>query len=118
MQRSPHLLAFAALSTAVAIVIDRPAWQRWAVVVGAVPVALVCNVGRIVVTAIVLETAGRKWADVVFHDLAGWLMMPAGLALLWLELAFLRRLIVPDGLPAIASQTAAVKPSPSTRVKP
>ncbi len=90
------LIAFVALSTAVAIVIDRPAWQRWAVVAGAVPVALICNVGRIVVTAVVLEMAGRKWADLVFHDLAGWLMMPAGLALLWLELAFLRRLIVSD----------------------
>lgn len=90
------LLAFAALSAAVAVVIDRPAWQKWAVVAGAVPVALACNVGRIVVTAIVLETAGRKWADLVFHDLAGWLMMPVGLALLWLELAFLRRLIVKD----------------------
>jgi exosortase len=91
------LLAFAALSTAVAVVIDRPAWQRWAVVAGTVPIALACNVGRIVVTAVVLETWGRKWADLVFHDLAGWLMMPAGLGLLWLELAFLSRLVVPAG---------------------
>jgi len=94
------LIAFVALSTAVAIVIDRPAWQRWAVLAGAVPVSLVCNVGRIVVTAIVLETAGRKWADLVFHDLAGWLMMPAGLSLLWLELAFLSRLFRSDELSA------------------
>jgi exosortase len=100
------LLAFVALSTAVAVVIDRPAWQRWAVATGAVPVALMCNVGRIVITAIVLETAGRKWADLVFHDLAGWLMMPAGLALLWLELVFLRRLVVPDAA-FVSPQTAA-----------
>jgi exosortase len=105
------LLAFVALSVAVAIVLDRPAWQRWAVVAGAVPVALACNVGRVVVTAIVLETAGKKWADLVFHDLAGWLMMPTGLALLWLELAVLSRLIVPDQLMVAPS-------APAPRAKP
>jgi exosortase len=92
------LLAFAAMSVAVAIVIDRPAWQRWALVLGTVPIALLCNIGRIVVTAIVLETLGKKWADLVFHDLAGWLMMPAGLGLLAVELAFLGRLIVSNEL--------------------
>lgn len=110
------LLAFIALSTAVAIVIDRPAWQRWAVVFGAIPVSLVCNVIRIVVTAIVLETAGRKWADLVFHDLAGWLMMPLGLALLWCELAFLRRLIVPVD-PSLAPGHQAGNSTLSARVK-
>lgn len=108
------LVAFAALSTALAIVIDRPAWQKCAVIAGAVPVALVCNVGRIVVTAIVLETAGRKWADLVFHDLAGWLMMPAGLALLWLELAFLRRLVRTDAAPVPANSGNA---PPASRVQ-
>ncbi len=106
------LLAFVALSTAVAVVIDRPAWQRWAVLAGAVPVALVCNVGRIVVTAIVLETVGRKWADLVFHDLAGWLMMPAGLGLLWLELAFLSRLIRTDE-PPVPTAPPAGRPQPA-----
>jgi exosortase len=110
------LLAFAALATAVAIVIDRPTWQRWAVIAGIVPVALACNVGRIVLTAIVLETAGRKWADLVFHDLAGWLMMPAGLALMWLGLAFLNRLVVPHPL-APPSAPAASAPAPD-RTKP
>jgi len=104
------LIAFLALSVAIAVVIDRPKWQRWAVIVGAVPVALVCNVGRIVVTAIVLETAGKKWADLVFHDLAGWLMMPAGLALLWLQLVFLKRLIVPDVLPVSPAAASGKAP--------
>jgi exosortase len=102
------LLAFAALSTAVAVVINRPTWQRWAVVAGAVPVALVCNVARIVATAIVLETAGPKWSDLVFHDLAGYLMMVAGLLLLWLELAFLNRLVVPAAAP-LASRNAPAR---------
>ena len=101
------LLAFAAMSTAVAVVIERPLWQRFAIVAGAIPISLVCNVGRIVVTAVVLETAGRKWADLVFHDLAGWLMMPVGLALLGLELVFLRRLTVSENLSAPVSKESA-----------
>jgi hypothetical protein len=30
----------------------------------------------------------------VYHDLAGWLMMPLALAILWLELQFLTRLFI------------------------
>lgn len=103
-------LAFVALSTAVALVIDRPVWQRAAVILGAGPVALVCNVGRIVVTAVVHEAAGKQWADLVFHDLAGWLMMPAGLALLWLELQFLGRVVRVE--PAVALPSPPVPSQP------
>jgi hypothetical protein len=71
-----------------------------------------------VVTAIVLETVGKKWADLVFHDLAGWLMMPAGFALLCLELAFLNRLIVSQDLTAGFTHPAVSGNSPlSSRVK-
>jgi exosortase len=90
------LLAFAAMSTAISIVINRPLWQKCAIIAGTVPIALICNIGRIVLTAVLLELAGKRWSDLVFHDLAGWLMMPAGLALLWLELKFLNKLIVPE----------------------
>ncbi|MDB5311186.1 MAG: eight transrane protein EpsH, putative exosortase [Gemmataceae bacterium] len=87
------LVTFAAMSMAIALVLPRPAWQRAALVAGSVPIAVVCNVGRIVVTGIMHETVGKKWADLVFHDLAGWLMMPAGLALLWAELWYLGRVV-------------------------
>ncbi len=104
------LLAFFALTVAMALVIDRPVWQRIALVSGAVPIALICNVGRIVVTAVIYETAGQKWADLVFHDLAGWLMMPAGLGLAWLELIFLSRMFRPDhGIDRMAPQATSSK---------
>jgi exosortase len=89
------LIAFLAMSTAIALVLDRPPWQKILVILGAAPVALICNIGRIVVTAIMHETVGKEWADLVFHDLAGWLMMPAGLALLWVELWFLGKVWLP-----------------------
>jgi exosortase len=103
------LLAFVAMSTAIVIVIKRPVWERCALMVGAVPIALICNVGRIVVTAIVLETLGRKWSDIIFHDLAGWLMMPAGLVLLWVQYVFLKKLVVPTESPEDAIEPAVAR---------
>ena len=46
------------------------------------------------VTCILYESGGAELARAVFHDLAGWLMMPLALAMLVVELFLLRRLIV------------------------
>jgi exosortase len=88
------LVIFLALSTAVAITIRRPLLDRIVVLLSAVPVAVLANVVRITVTALMHQWVGREWADLVFHDLAGWLMMPFALAVLGAELWFLRRLLV------------------------
>lgn len=92
------MMTFFAISTAAAIFIDTVAWKKVALVLGAVPIAVACNVLRIATTGIMHETVGREWADKVFHDLAGWLMMPLGLFFLWLELSFLDRLVPPVAL--------------------
>ena len=44
--------------------------------------------------AVVRELAGARIAEAVYHDLAGWLMMPLALALLWAELWLLSHLLV------------------------
>ncbi len=80
------LLIFFALSTAVAIIIRRPWYKKVPIFLSAIPIALVANISRITVTGVLHKTAGHELADRVFHDLAGWLMMPLALALLWLEL--------------------------------
>lgn len=94
------LVIFVALATAMAIVVRRPMWERLVIVLSAVPVAVLSNVARITVTGLMHEWVGREMADLVFHDLAGWLMMPFALAMLWLELCLLSKLFVevaPDG---------------------
>lgn len=83
------LLIFFALSTAVALVVRRPLGERVLIVVSALPVALLSNVTRIVVTGVLHKVAGPKLADLVFHNLAGWLMMPLALGMLWLEMRLL-----------------------------
>jgi exosortase len=112
------LMIFFALSTALALVIDqpsrrkpeqqrvegaaektapapvRPLWQKLLLVASAVPIALIANITRITVTGVMHETVGHEAANIVFHDLAGWLMMPFALVLLWIELKVLDRLFV------------------------
>src|SRR5205085_1328219 len=106
------LLLFFALATGVAILIRRPALDRALIIASAIPIAVAANVIRITVTGILYEVAGQRWADLVFHDLAGWLMMPLALGMLGVELWVFSRLLVelPPGrlLPLrVARATAA-----------
>ncbi len=89
------LLIFLALATAMVLVIRRPPFDKAVILASAIPVAIVANVIRITVTGILHKTAGQKLADLVFHDLAGWLMMPLALALLWAELRLLGWVLQP-----------------------
>jgi exosortase len=104
------LLMFLAYSTAAALVISRPLLDRVLVVLSAVPIALAANVTRIVVTGVLQVTAGPALAGVVYHDLAGWLMMPFALATLWVELRLLSHLLI--------EPTAAPAPDTGTRSDP
>jgi exosortase len=109
------MMIFFALSTAVAMLSQRVWWEKLLIVVSAVPIALIANVARITVTGILHETVSSKAADMVFHDLAGWLMMPFGLALLGAELWLLSRLIIveqesplaPLGVPGLGPRARA-----------
>jgi exosortase len=88
------LMTFFALSAAVAFVVRRPRWQKGVLVLSAVPVGVLMNVLRITATVLLFRYAGASVARVVFHDLAGWVMMPLALAALGLEMQFLGRLFV------------------------
>jgi exosortase len=88
------LLVFIALALAIALVLSRPLWIRAALVVSAVPIAVLANVIRITLTGVLYQTAGRGLADVFYHDAAGWLMMPVALLLVGIEVCFLDRLFI------------------------
>lgn len=112
------LMIFFALSTAVALLSDRPLWERAVIVLSAVPIALVTNITRITVTGLLYATGQDRLADLVFHDLAGWLMMPFALVLLGIELKLLSRLFLVEvrkpmavGLTADASETVDSVPN-------
>jgi exosortase len=85
---------FVALSVAIVLVTDRPWWERLIVLVSAIPIAIIVNVTRITVTGLAHLYVGKELADKIFHDWAGWLMVPMALILLFLELKILTHLFV------------------------
>ena len=89
------MLLFFAMATGMALLArGRPWVDRVVLVLCAVPIAVLSNVIRIVVTSVLFEVAGQRWGDLVFHDLSGWLMMPLALGMLWLTLKILSFLLV------------------------
>jgi exosortase/archaeosortase family protein len=84
------------LTCAFAVLVRRPLGERLLILLSTVPIALVCNIARITVTGILYVLVGEKWANLVFHDLAGWLMMPLALLLLWLELKLMSVLFIDE----------------------
>jgi exosortase len=89
------LMTFAAFSIGAVLLMRRTRFEKFMIVLGIVPIAIVANVMRITATGL-----GYVWfSDPQFleflHDLNGWLMMPVGLALLGLEVWVLGRLVLP-----------------------
>ncbi|NLE38773.1 MAG: exosortase/archaeosortase family protein [Pirellulaceae bacterium] len=76
------------------------------------PIAIIANVARIVITAMIYENVSEELGEKIFHDLAGWLMMPIAIALLWLETALLDRLFVVPEQEAPLAFGAAVPRAP------
>lgn len=104
------LTIFFALATAITLVTERPLWERIVIVISAVPIAIVVNVIRITVTGVLYRTTSQKIADAVFHDLAGWVMMPMALGLLYVELQLLSHLWVEDTAEPV--QPLSPRPTP------
>ena len=85
------LVTFFALAIGFALVIGRHWLYSVAMVLAAAPIAVLANVIRITVTGVLYEANQNKMAQVVFHDVAGWLMMPLGVSFLALLMFFLDR---------------------------
>ena len=87
---------FGAMSVAMAILIKRPWWDRLTILLSAIPIALVTNVIRITVTALLyMVFPESELVHQLVHDWAGLAMMPVALGLLWIELQILELITVP-----------------------
>lgn len=72
------------------IMITRRTWgERALIVASAIPIALLANITRLTATALAYELFGNRVPEATVHDVAGYLMMPGAVALLWLELELL-----------------------------
>lgn len=84
-------------------------WQKALVLAAVFPVAIIANVTRIVVTALLQELASSEAAHKFSHDLAGFVMIPFAAALFWLFLVYLGRLFPETeevSLPSLATAPA------------
>lgn len=118
------LITFVALAVALVIITKRPLLDKIIILLSAIPIAVVSNVIRITVTGVLYIVMDEKTAEWVYHDLAGYLMMPLGIGLLWLEMKILENLFVerplhnPERLrPLILGAEYGVAPMPKPKGK-
>lgn len=90
------LTIFIALSVGIVLVGNREWWENLVIVLSAIPIALIVNSIRITVTGLLYQVASSEIAEMVFHDLAGWVMMPMALGMLFLEQYLLMHLFIPE----------------------
>lgn len=110
------LLTFIALSTGMALLVKRPWPDRALILASAVPVAVLSNVIRIALTGVLYNEGGKELGERVFHDFAGWMMMPIALAVLWAELKLLDWVWVEEGGPARGGEVVRAHAAPAHRV--
>ncbi|HUR52865.1 MAG TPA: exosortase/archaeosortase family protein [Gemmataceae bacterium] len=90
------MVTFAAFAVGAVLLMRRSRFERMMVILGIVPIAIVANVMRITATGLGLIWITDAKTNDFLHDLHGWLMMPAGLALLGVEVWVLRKLVLDD----------------------
>ncbi len=96
------LYAFFALTLGACLVIDRSLIEKVFIAASAVPIAIAANCIRIVATGLAYEYFDPHTAEYIFHDVAGWLMMPLGFLILMLGLSVLDRMLVIEDAPLTA----------------
>lgn len=67
-------------------------WQKGIVLVSVLPVAIIANVTRIVVTALLYQLVSTDAGHKFSHDIAGFVMIPFAALIFWLLLIYLDRL--------------------------
>lgn len=78
------MMAFFALSVAMAYLSERPLWHRIVLVLSALPIALFCNFIRVIITGIIYIMVNPLLARGGFHTTLGLLMLPLAFFIYWL----------------------------------
>lgn len=75
------LMAFLALGVAMAYLHERPVWQRLVLLATTIPIAILCNVVRVTITGFIYILWDPKYAQGIYHDMLGMLMLPLAFCL-------------------------------------
>jgi exosortase len=90
------LTAFVIVTAFVAYMVKRPRWQKAVLFFSSIPIAVVCNILRLCVTAVLFVVVDAETGRKFFHDFAGLVMMPTAALLLFAELWLMNKLVVPE----------------------
>jgi exosortase len=106
---------FLALSVALSMIIKRPWWTKTIIVLSGIPIAIVANLIRIVVTALLFMMLGpdAEFPKHFFHGLAGLFMMPIALVIMYVEMLILDRIFLEESQPL--PQVSGFGPAPVVR---
>jgi exosortase len=100
------LVSLLALGTAFGFIVNKEAWKRWVLFLSAFPIAIVGNIIRLTVTAILASRYGSEVAHGFLHDFSGLLVFVAGIALLIGAQVLLNKI----GDPKIKKEHAIARP--------
>jgi exosortase len=105
------LVMFAAVTVAAAFLLGGSRWERAVIILSSPVIAIASNVFRITATGLSQELISPEFAHKIFHDFAGWIMMPLAIGLLALERYLLAKLF-----PTVAVEPRIrVAPPPSIK---
>jgi exosortase len=93
------LTAFIIVAAFIAYMVKRPRWQKTVLLLSSIPVAIICNIVRIIVTVVLMMLVNAEVAEKFFHDFAGVVMMPAAVLILFGELWLMNKLVEPEPEP-------------------
>ena len=86
------LMAFLALGVAMAYLHYRPMWQRLILLASTVPIAILSNVVRVTITGFIYILWDPKYAQGIYHDMLGMMMLPLAFSLYGLVAWFMANL--------------------------
>ena len=90
------LMAFLALGVAMAYLHYRPIWQRLVLLASTMPIAILCNIVRVTVTGFIYILWDPKYAQGIYHDTLGLLMLPLAFGLYGLLAWFMSNIMVDE----------------------
>ena len=90
------LMAFVALGVAMAYLHERPIWQRLVLLASTIPIAILCNVVRVTITGLIYILWDPRYAQGMYHDVLGLLMLPLAFGLYGLMAWFMGNLFVEE----------------------
>jgi exosortase len=89
------ITAFIVICGLVVLLVKRAWWEKLIVLASSLPIALLCNTIRLVITSILFTIIEGEYWEKIFHDFGGYAMMPLALAVVVIELRLLTKLTIP-----------------------